>query len=55
MLVTRASVGAMERRHAETGTLLHVQDMPQANSDLYSWTAPSQTNPAPIRTHLAAL
>ena len=54
MLVTGVNVGAMERRHAETGMSLHVQDMPRANSDLYSCTAPSQTNPAPIRTILAA-
>lgn len=33
MLVTGVNVGAMERRHAETGMSLHVQDMPRANSD----------------------
>ena len=55
MLVTRVSVGAMGRRHVEAGTLLQVQEVPRANSDFYSWTAPSQTNPAPIRTHLAAV
>ena len=55
MLVARVSVGVMERHRVETGTLLQVQEVPRASSDLSSWTATSQTNPVPIRTHLAAV